>query len=73
MDFTQVFKMIAHDLMVWKRYFDGAKALLGECSTLRGIEYGVPQDFVPGPLVFISIIDDVSDLQIYHSLKLNPN
>jgi hypothetical protein len=75
LDFTQVFKMIADDLMVCKmRYSDGATALLGsylsdrmqcvrsqgEYSTVRGIECGVIQGSALGPLLLISFIDEVS-------------
>jgi hypothetical protein len=55
------------------RYSDGATALLGsylsdrtcyrsdgEYSTVKGIEYGVPQGSVLVQLLFISFIDDVS-------------
>jgi hypothetical protein len=63
-------------MRVSQRYFDGATALLGsylsdrtqcvrsdgEYSTVRGIEYGVPQGSVLGSLMFISFIDDVSDV-----------
>jgi hypothetical protein len=85
LDFTQAFDMIAHDLMVCKmrgsqRYSDQAQCAKSdvEFSTVRGIEYCVPQD--SGSLLFISFIDDGSgvihfcrfliyadDLQIYHS------
>jgi hypothetical protein len=57
-----------------QRYSDGATVLLGsylsdrtqcvrsdgECSTVRGLEFGVPRGSVVDPLLFISFIDDVS-------------
>jgi hypothetical protein len=77
LDFPQTFDMIAHDLMECKTivvvfcWGDGFARLIlrsdGEYSTVRGIEYGVLQGFVLGPLLFISFIDDVSGVIYFFS------
>jgi hypothetical protein len=74
LDFTQAHDLIVCKMRTSQWYSDGAAVLLGsylsdrtqcvrsdgEYSTVRGIEYSVPQGSVLAPIFFISFIDDVS-------------